>query len=135
MLERAHRLFRGVREGGKGAGRSYLALVDMGCRFAGAVPPESVAGGKAPGIFAVALVTFGILDAVAVVDGRDCLVVLEVIAVAVGQGSRVEAEEGVVAEEERSSGRFADAEFLSVVRIAVNIATITNSNAKKSSTY
>ena len=115
VLERAHRLFWSVREGGESSGRSDLALVDVGCRFAGAVAPDSVAGGKAPGIFTVALVTFGILNAVAVVDGRDCLVVLEVIAVAVGQGARVEAEEGVVAEEQWTSGRFADLEFLSVL--------------------
>src|ERR1700733_2443279 len=99
--ERRHR-FRGrIGEARQcGAGR-YDALVVAGRMRVIAI--DRVAGGEAPAVRSVALVSVRVTDAVGVIDARMSHVLLPVVRIDVAQPARIDAAEGVVSKEKRSA--------------------------------
>src|SRR6516225_4216632 len=101
MLEGSERVFGHIGDRRKRSGRRDHAEILV--RRIGLVAARPVARGQAPGIRAIAFEVVRIADAVLAIDQHMAQILLPVISVAILEAVRIEPEEGIMREEERSA--------------------------------
>jgi hypothetical protein len=122
VAECGHGSFRSVRKRRERTRGRDRAVVALAFGLVRRVPPWIIARGEPPRMLAIPPVFVGVRDRVSQIDARDGPIVIEVAGPAIGELPRVETEERIVSEEQRTAGTDAHGQRDAMISVAVAVA-------------